>query len=80
MFKIEDIIFIKNDLIIGKQYGNDVFASGMEYFLDKKVIISEVHNEKTPPKYYITGDENNWYWTEEMFMPAVEIYPTLKGI
>ena len=63
-YKIGDRVKVRNDLKIGKYYGNDTFEDTMIDYLGKKVVITEIKNMY----FYEYLIENCMYGqTEEMF-------------
>lgn len=62
-YNIGDKVIVREDLIVGEKYGNDVFTSTMVSFKGKVVTISKVIGFK----YEIEEDDKTWNWTDEMF-------------
>lgn len=66
-YNIGDKVIVREDLISGERYGNDVFTSTMVSFKGKVVTISKVIGFK----YEIEEDDKTWNWTDEMFSGKV---------
>lgn len=66
-YKIGDKVKVREDLIVGRQYGGDCFVEGMKELLGKVVEISDVFREK---EYTVRG--NLFGWTDEMIEGKVK--------
>lgn len=66
-YKVGDKVRVREDLIVGEKYGNDVFTSTMVSFKGKVVTINKVIGLK----YEIEEDGKTWNWTDEMFSGKV---------
>lgn len=62
-------VLVRNDLVYGREYGNDVYVRGMEQFLGKVVeiesLVSTIYR-----KYKIHGSQYNF--TNEMFVGKIK--------
>ena len=67
-YKVGDKVRVREDLIAGELYGKDIFASEMISFKGQTVTIKKIQNNK----YLIEEDLEDWYWTEEMFLPVTK--------
>ena len=75
-YKVGDKVKIREDLVVGKMYGADDFARGMEKYKGKIATIVTVHDTV----YNINVDDNDiddddalaWHWTDEMFEDYTE--------
>ena len=65
-YKIGDKVLVRPDLEENKTYGNEVVISDMLYFKGKIVTIEHVDY---PNHYRIKEDPDEWFWTDEMFLP-----------
>lgn len=65
MLKVGDKVRIREDLIVGSNYGGEMFCGGyMESLKGRIATIVEVYDCLS---YDIDIDEEGWMWTEEMF-------------
>ena len=65
MLKVGDKVRIREDLIVGSNYGGEMFCGGyMESLKGRIATIVEVYDCLS---YDIDIDEDGWMWTEEMF-------------
>jgi len=62
-YKAGDVIQIRSDLKKHMWYGDTIFVSAMESWLDKSVTIFDIIDNG----YRIKEDGFRFYWTEEMF-------------
>lgn len=62
-YKVGDKVKIREDLIVGNEYGADDFAEEMELYKGGIATITDIYNNK----YFIDVDDGEWYWTDEMF-------------
>lgn len=60
-YKVGDRVKIREDLIIGKEYGDNTFVSGMMPWRGQVVTISRVGKF-----YQLDHDDYDWDWTDEM--------------
>ena len=60
-YKVGDKVRIREDLEVGKDYGNHDVVEDMKKYEGKEFIIDEVRRN-----YYRLKDENWYYWTDEM--------------
>ena len=63
-YKVDDIVKVRKDLIVGNRYGKDIFVKDMMYMLGKGVTISKII---AIGEYRIKEDNDSYYWTDEMF-------------
>ena len=66
-YKVGDKVKIREDLEVGRQYGADDFARGMEQYKGKTATIANVYNNV----YHLEVDDDDneyctWHWTDEM--------------
>ncbi len=73
-YKVGDKVRVRPDLEVGKTYGADSFVEPMKEYCGRTTTISTIDNGGE--KYYLV-DCNNWWFTDEMLMPAV---PTIQEI
>jgi dipeptidase len=59
-YKVGDRIKVREDLIVGKEYGNNDFAKEMVPWRGQIATIAHC----TEDGYMLEGDD--WYWTDEM--------------
>ena len=65
MLKVGDKVRVREDLIVGSNYGGEMFCGGyMESLKGRIATIVEVYDCLS---YDIDIDEDGWMWTEEMF-------------
>ena len=65
MLKVGDKVRVREDLIVGSNYGGEMFCGGyMESLKGRIATIVEVYDCLS---YDIDIDEDGWCWTEEMF-------------
>ena len=65
MLKVGDKVKVREDLIVGSYYGEQMFCGGyMETLKGRIATIVEVYDCLS---YDIDIDEDGWMWTEEMF-------------
>lgn len=65
MLKVGDKVRVREDLIVGSNYGGEMFCGGyMESLKGRIATIVEVYDCLS---YVIDIDEDGWMWTEEMF-------------
>lgn len=65
MLKAGDKVRVREDLIVGSNYGGEMFCGGyMESLKGRIATIVEVYDCLS---YDIDIDEDGWMWTEEMF-------------
>ena len=62
-YKVCDRVKIREDLIVGNEYGADDFAEEMELYKGGIATITDIYNNK----YFIDVDDGEWHWTDEMF-------------
>ena len=62
-YKVGDRVKIREDLIVGNEYGADDFAEEMELYKGGIATITDIYNNK----YFIDVDDGEWHWTDEMF-------------
>lgn len=71
-FSVGDVVTVRTDLEIDADYycdgreWYDTFVDSMEEFKGERVTISRISVETC--KYEIEEDEENYYWTDEMFV------------
>ena len=77
-FKVGEKVRIKNDLMTGKTYNNEIFSNGMKRYRGQIGIICQIIIDKDGVKYRILIDNNqeslDWFWTDEM----LETYTDVK--
>lgn len=59
-----DRVTVKDDLIIGQTYGDDVFVDEMEEFKGGEYVIGHVYEYG----YSLKEDIAGWNWTDEMLI------------
>lgn len=64
-YKVGDKVIVRKDLEAGKVYDGINFVRNMEKFKGKKVTIKEI--DSIPDYYVIDGDDNRYWWNDEMF-------------
>lgn len=62
-YRVGDKVQIREDLIVGGEYGADTFAEEMEQYKGKTATITATYGSK----YDIDIDNGHWCWTDEMF-------------
>lgn len=67
-YKVGDKVKIREDLIVGNEYGADDFAEEMELYKGGIATITDIYNNK----YFIDVDDGEWHWTDEMFEDIVK--------
>ena len=67
-YKVGDKVKIREDLVVGKQYGVDIFVKSMKAYKGDTAIITSIDDNT----YCIDIDSNNWHWTDEMFEDYTE--------
>lgn len=76
-YKDGDKVKIKNDLIVGKQYGIARFVSPMKDYLGKE---TKIEYDISDFDYYkLSVDKGCWLWTDEMLEDADETAPAVDG-
>lgn len=66
-FKAGDKVLVRDDLIVGREYGNNVFANSMLPTLGKYITVLSINKFGS---YNI--EENMFNYTEEMLQPFLE--------
>ena len=61
-YKVGDKVKIREDLIVGNDYGSDGFVEEMEQYKGKTATITGAFMSK----YDIDIDDGDWSWTDEM--------------
>lgn len=69
-FKVGDKVWIKNDLILGKRYGDVMVVMSMMEYLGKTAIITCVIGCSPKTEYMLDVDGEEHYWTDEMLEPV----------
>lgn len=69
-YKIGDRVKIRDDLIPGEYYGEDIFSSGMHQYAGKIATIIGI-DTKSYISYIIDLDNGDWSWTDEMFKKKI---------
>jgi|694.fasta_scaffold118319_4 hypothetical protein len=72
-FKVGDKIRVREDLVVGKQYGSCIFASGMEKYKGKILIVGESDHDSYCAKLS-EGDEF-YFWSDKMLEPVESTKP-----
>lgn len=67
-FKVGDKVRVREDLEVGKDYGNCDVVEDMKKYKGKEFIINEVRRH-----CYRLKNENWYYWTDEMLEPIEEV-------
>jgi hypothetical protein len=67
-YKIGDKVRVRDDLIVGKSYGANDFASGMIPYRGKGVIICSTHEHG-----YMIDKDFRYIWTDEMLCDEKDI-------
>lgn len=62
-YKIGDKVKVREDLIVGEYYNEEMFVKEMEKYCGKVLTISKI----VPPRYAYRVKEVGWNWTNEMF-------------
>jgi len=73
-YQVGDKVRVRSDLIIDEGYGGTFFISVMKQYCGKILTISHVN----PGDYKV--EENDWYWSDEMFEEKVENMFTKKDL
>ena len=74
-YKVGDKVKIREDLIVGKRYGSEIFVDDMAEFKGKEVTIKSVYNYSE--EYRI--EELGFTWTDKMIEGlAKEVKPNFK--
>lgn len=66
-YKVGDKVLIREDLEVGKEYGNDYFINSMLPLKGKTVTICNIDDDE----YKIKEDFQKHWWTNEMFSGKV---------
>ena len=73
-FKFGEKVRVRNDLIAGRTYGDELFTQQMVKFKGKIFTILKILKNKNKDSIYaISEDETGWRWTEEMVEKVKEI-------
>lgn len=67
-YKVGDKVKIREDLIVGNDYGSDGFVEEMEQYKGKTATITGAFMGK----YDIDIDDGDWSWTDEMLEDIVK--------
>lgn len=68
MYKVGDVVLVRDDLVSTKVYNGVGFTSGMAPYKGKCVAISKVHLGTTyGVLHYNIKEDPFWNWTDEMF-------------
>ena len=89
-FKVGDKVRIREDLIVGKDYGNETFIDKMNQYKGQVGIIKNITINEKGIKYQLLINNNqesfDWFWSDEMLEPyselkkkEVEIFTNKKG-
>lgn len=76
MFKIEDKVKVKNDLIVGKTYKGQVFMQQMEKYKDEVFEIERIIGAGQ----YKLKNTNEWTFTDEMLKQVQESDTIMEDI
>ena len=76
MYKIGDVVIVRDDLCVGEEYENDwgcrksaMFATPMKKYMGRQFEIIDMTGEY----YHIDIDDSDmWYWTDGMFAGSAE--------
>ena len=63
-YKVGDKVKIREDLEVGKMYGNEEFVGNMVTYKNRTVMIDEILGDG---RYHINIDPTGFIWTDEMF-------------
>lgn len=66
-YKVGDKVKVREDLVVGKEYGEYCFDEDMVQYKGATVTIERVITEEWA--YFIKEDERLFWWTDEMFEP-----------
>lgn len=77
-YKPGDLVKIRNDLIPGEYYGEDIFSSGMHQYAGKIATIIGV-DTKSYISYIIDLDNGEWIWTDKMFENEINELDHFQG-
>ena len=73
-YKVGDKVRVREDLEVGKEYGNDIFIKDMSLLKGEIVTISDIKYDF----YKLKEDSDKWNWTDEMFSGKVSEDFSLK--
>lgn len=68
-YQVGDKVLVRSDLEEDKTYGNEIVMSDMLSFRGKIVTIKHIDHSDY---YQIEEDPDQWYWTDEMFLPITK--------
>jgi hypothetical protein len=74
-YRVGELVIVREDLIIGERYGNEVIVTLMGHLLGQKVHIT---HELGSELYLIK--ECGFRWSGEMFKKALTLYDTVFDI
>lgn len=78
-YNIRDKVRVREDLEIGKKYGNCRFIEGMGKFRGEVVEIDKVFDRQgSSIWYYIKEDEHRYVWVEEMLESVITNFDKVK--
>jgi hypothetical protein len=72
-YKVGDKVKIREDLVVDKEYGSQVFVDSMEKYKGKIVTINRVIIEDGYNKECYMINEYPWCWTDEMLEDTVNV-------
>ena len=75
-YKVGDKVRVREDLIVGKIYGDDKFLINMKKYSGKTMTVSKIVKEG---KYKLKEDTGHWNWTDEMLEDAEGINIFVDG-
>lgn len=62
-YKIGDKVRIREDLIVGEDYGRDTFVKGMKKYIGREASVVDIDDLS---EYELDIDDFAWSWTDEM--------------
>ena len=71
MFKVGNKVVVKEDLIIGNQYNNLVFAKAMEQYKGKEFVITSYYKTNNGNRYFL-AEINDWTFSDDMLMLTMQ--------
>lgn len=69
MYKVGDVVQVRDDLVVGRHYGGFVFMPGMAHTRGNLVTIRKVLQADAWIKQtaYLISEDSGWPWSDEMF-------------
>lgn len=75
-YKVGDKVRVRKDLVVGKEYGDNVFIADMKKYSGKIMTVGGI---TVTGDYTFKEDANIWYWSDEMLEDRDKIEIIVDG-